>query len=145
MSITSTAKSIMRKIVSIDIGASVSEASKIMTREELGSIVISKDGTPIGIVTERDILRKVVSPGLKPVDVSVREVMSSPLVTIIGETGIAEALGIMSDKNIRRLLVTEGDKVVGIITEMDLLKAIRDTYADILTVIMNALKLSGKK
>lgn len=145
MSIISTIKSIMHKVVSIDIEASVSEASKIMTREELGSIVILKNGKPIGIVTERDVLRKVVDPGLNPREVSMGDVMSSPLITISSETGIAEALRIMSDRNIRRLLVTDDDKLVGMITEMDLIKAIRDTYADLLTVIMEALKLSGKK
>lgn len=145
MSITSAAKGIMRKIVSIDIGASVSEASKIMTREELGSIVISKNGKPIGIMTERDVLRKVVEPGLNPREVSVGDVMSSPLITVSSETGIAEALRIMSDRNIRRLLVTEDDKIVGIITEMDLIKAIRDSYANLLTAIMEALKPLGKR
>ena len=145
MAITSTVKNIMRKVVSIDIGASVSEASQIMISEDIGSIVISKNGEPRGMLTERDILRKVVGPGLNPIHVSVGDVMSSPLITISSETGIAEALRIMSDKNIRRLLVTDDDQVVGIITEMNLLKAIRDTYANLLTVIMEAMKLSGKR
>jgi len=145
MAITSTVKNIMRKVVSIDIGASVSEASQIMISEDIGSIVISKNGEPRGMLTERDILRKVVGPGLNPIHVSVGDVMSSPLITIGSETGIAEALRIMSDKNIRRLLVTDDDQVVGIITEMNLLKAIRDTYANLLTVIMEAMKLSGKR
>ena len=145
MSVTSTVRIIMRKVISIDIGASVSEATKLMVKEDIGAILILKNGAPTGIVTERDVLRKVVGPGLNPIEVSVKDVMSTPLVTISSEAGIAEALRTMSDKNIRRLLVTENNKIVGIITEMNLLKAIRDTYADLLTLIMEALKPLGKK
>lgn len=145
MSITSTVSIIMRKVVSTDIGASVSEATKMMVKEDIGAILILKNGAPTGIVTERDVLRKVVGPGLNPIEVSVKDIMSSPLVTISSEAGIAEALRIMSDKNIRRLLVTEDNKIIGIITEMNLLKSIRDTYADLLTIIMEALKPLGKK
>lgn len=135
----------MRKVVSIDIEASVSEATKIMVGEDIGAILILKNRAPIGIVTERDVLRKVVGPGLNPTHVSVKEVMSSPLITVSSGAGIAEALRTMSDKNIRRLLVMEDDNIIGIITEMNLLKAIRDTYADLLAVIMEALKPLGKR
>ena len=145
MSITSTVRSIMHKAVSTDVGTSVSEATKIMTGEDVGSILILKNGAPVGIVTERDVLRKVVAPGLNPIQVSVKDVMSSPLITISSDAGIAEALRTMSDKNIRRLLVTDDGKIIGVVTEMNLLKAIRDTYADLLTVIMEALKPLGKK
>lgn len=145
MSITSTVRIIMRKLVSIDSGASVSEATKKMVKEDIGAILVLKNGVPTGIMTERDILGKVVGPGLNPIEVSVKDIMSSPLITINSEAGLAEALRTMSDKNIRRLLVTEDNKIIGIITEMNLLKSIRDTYADLLTVIMEALKPLGKK
>ncbi len=90
-------------------------ASKIMRQNGIGSVIVTNQGKPVGIVTERDILYKVVAEDLSVTHVRLRKIMSSPLVTVSGETKVRDALHIMRDKNFRRLVVTEGDKIVGII------------------------------
>lgn len=77
----------------------------------------------MGIVTERDLLRRVIVPGLDPSKTRVKEVMSSPLVTVKADAYIVDAGRLMSERDIRRLLVVEDDKPVGVVTEKDLLRA----------------------
>jgi CBS domain-containing protein len=77
-------------------------------------------------VTEKDILKKVVLKELDPRTTRLEQTMSSPLVTIQADQGLGEAALMMLEKKIRRLLVVENDKIVGIITEGDLDRATLD-------------------
>jgi CBS domain-containing protein len=81
----------------------------------------------VGIVTERDILRKLVEADeYKTLKVS--DVMSSPLITIDGQAAIGEAADLITEKGIRRLLVTIDGKIRGIITERDIIRATLDVF-----------------
>ncbi|MBM4237773.1 MAG: CBS domain-containing protein, partial [Euryarchaeota archaeon] len=74
----------------------VREAAKIMKAEKVGSLIIALEGVPVGIVTERDLVNKVVSENKTPSKVRIKEVMSSPLITIGPRESVAEAARKMS-------------------------------------------------
>lgn len=121
----STVKDVMHRVTLVDGDRSIAETAKIMTEaattvtREIGSVLVAKNNEPIGILTERDILKKVVAAGLDPAVTKISQVMSAPLITVPADTGIGEASRIMIAKGIRRLPVTEGNKIVGIITTRD--------------------------
>ena len=103
--------------------ASVLDATKEMKSERVGSIIITENGKAIGILTESDILRKIVAEEKDASKISVEEVMSSPPITISPDARIEEAIRIMGRENIRRLPVVENGKLVGMITERDIMQA----------------------
>ncbi|HID42210.1 MAG TPA: CBS domain-containing protein [Archaeoglobaceae archaeon] len=96
-------------------------ASRKMIRFGVGSIVVIEDHKALGIVTERDILVKVVAKNKVPSKVKLEDIMSYPLITVTPNTSIREASEIMKKKNIRRLPVVENGDLAGIITDNDIL------------------------
>ena len=100
----------------------VKEAAALMLREGVGSLIILEEGEPVGILTERDILYKVVAGGKVPSRTNVDKVMSSPVITISPDSSIDIAAKRMSDLHLRRLPVVESDKLIGMLTEKDILK-----------------------
>lgn len=106
---------------------SILKASKRMIEFGVGSIVVVEDRKPIGIVTEKDILYKVVAKNRLPSKVKLKDVMSSPLITIRPTTSLREAADIMRKRGIRRLPVIndEGD-LIGIVTDNDILSVAID-------------------
>ncbi len=119
------------KIEGIDSAKTIKEAVKKMVDLEIGSIVITANGKPVGIVTERDVLDRVLSAGKNP-NRPVREIMSAPLITIDGLATLGEAAELMVKKKIRRLLVSEGDNIVGIVTQRDIQRALMETFNTLL-------------
>lgn len=108
-------------VITVDGDASARDAVNLMLEKNIGALLVSENGRPEGIVTDRDILRKC-SSGIHCGLVKVREIMSKPLVTIDQETPIGMALKVMTENNIRRLMVTEDGEITGIVTERDLMK-----------------------
>lgn len=92
-------------------------AAKLMKENDLGSVFVAENGTPVGIVTERDVLRRLLGEGLEATEVKLKEIMSSPIISVTPQTPVREALEIMAHRGFRRLLVKEGDKPVGIIAQ----------------------------
>ncbi|MBS3815426.1 MAG: CBS domain-containing protein [Hadesarchaea archaeon] len=97
----------------------VAKAAEVMTENGVGSLVIVRENKPIGIVTERDILDKVVSSDLKPSEVRVSNVMSKPLITVKPEFDMLDAMRLMVKNRIRRLPVVQDEELVGIVTAQD--------------------------
>jgi signal-transduction protein with cAMP-binding, CBS, and nucleotidyltransferase domain len=114
-----------RNLVDVDENSSVLEASKRMVQEERGSVVVTRKGERIGILTERDLLKKVVAKGLAPGSTKVKDVMTSPPVSIDQTRPLREAIDLMNRKGVRRMLVTDNGKVVGIFTLRDILRHLR--------------------
>jgi CBS domain-containing protein len=98
----------------------VKEVVATMNKFNIGSIVVVKGDHPVGIITERDILRRIVEPCLAPETLRAREVMTSPVVSIDANVSIDEAANTMTKKRIKRLLVVEREKLVGILTFTDI-------------------------
>jgi signal-transduction protein with cAMP-binding, CBS, and nucleotidyltransferase domain len=106
----------------ISIEATVAKAAKVMCQEEVGSCIVIQRNLPIGIVTEEDINCKVVAKDLKPSNVRVNEIMSTPLITVSADKTVGDAAHMMVKHKVRRLpVVNEKKKVIGIVTVRDLL------------------------
>ena len=118
----STVKEIMTEFVqTIPTNSSVFEASEIMTKLGVGSIVVTQMAHPSGMLTERDIVTKVVSQDLNPSKVPVEKIMSSPIISIESSEIISEAALMMSIYKIRRLVVVGPDgSLAGIVTATDI-------------------------
>lgn len=109
-------KELMHNATTLSSDATISEAARIMDKSSIGSVLIEENSKVIGIMTERDILRKIVAKGKNPDNLRVKDIMSSPLITIDANEDVAEASRIIGEKKIRRLIVTENGKIVGKIT-----------------------------
>ena len=106
----------------LGIEATVEKAAKTMCHDEVGSVIILGNGQPIGIVTEEDITCKVVAKDLKPSTVQVKEIMSTPLITVSADKTVGDAAHMMVKHKVRRLPVIDAKKkVIGIVTVRDLL------------------------
>jgi len=112
-------------IISVDVETSVTEAAKVMLENKRGAVVVTENGDPVGLVTERDVSRKVAAKGLHPQLVKVRSIMTSPLITVDMEAPVAEAIDLMLTRGIKRLLATENEKIVGVFTQGDVLNVYR--------------------
>ena len=110
-----------RGVVTIDINSNVTELAGKMLEVNIGSIIITDNNTPIGIVTERDIVKKVISKNLKADDVSIKDLMTSPLITIPSSEDVNDAMQKMVKMQIRRLPIVENSKLTGIVTDIDLI------------------------
>ena len=105
-------------VVSIGVDNSVFEAAEIMSSCELGCLVILDGDVPVGIVTERDFVRRVVAKKLSG-DTKISEIMSKSLITIDPDASIKEAARVMSRNGIRRLPVLKQNRLVGIVVAAD--------------------------
>lgn len=117
-----TVKDLMTKnVVTIDANKPVVEAAALMSENDIGDLIVMDDNTPVGIVTERDFVRRVLAEG-KSTESKVSEVMTRPLKVIDPDAPIKEAARRMVNKRIRRLPVIKDNKLVGIITAADFAK-----------------------
>jgi CBS domain-containing protein len=119
--IVSIKEAMSPKVLTVGPDATVARAAKLMAKRSVGSVVVVKSKKPLGILTERDLLTKVISADLKPSEISVKEIMSTPVITITPDTDIAEASRIMARNKIRRLPVVANGRMVGIITTSDIM------------------------
>jgi len=107
--------------------SSAKEVVATMNKFDIGSVVVVQGERPVGIITERDILRRIVEPCLAPETLTARQIMTSPVITIDENASINEAAKLMAKKGIKRLLVTRNnDKLVGIITFTDIVTKVPD-------------------
>lgn len=106
-------------VVSINSSSTVSDAAKMMKDSNIGCIIVTENNTAIGILTERDLVRKVIALQ-KPLSTSVKDIMSTPLIMIDPEQSLWELAELMKQKQIHKVPVVEHGKLVGIITATDL-------------------------
>jgi CBS domain-containing protein len=116
------------KIESIDADRSVYDAVEIMVDLHLRSLAVKVPGKSgkasiDGIVTARDVVFKVLARGVNPKKVKVSEIASRPIICINQETNIEEAAALMEKSNIARLFVCDGEKVVGMVSMLDIMAA----------------------
>ena len=127
-----------KDVVTITPETTLYEAARIMGEKHIGSLIVMKYKTPVGVITERDLLREVVAReialekdwlvgGASIKEEKVEEIMSYPLITISLKSSIKEAAQMMIENRIRRLGVREHGKVVGIVTAADLIRSLPET------------------
>jgi len=109
------------KVITEDEDTPVTQISKDMELSGVGSVVITRDGKPVGIITDRDIALKITMKNRIPGEIKAKEIMSSPLITIEPDTPVEKACEILAEKGIRRLPVLEDDKLVGIVSVRNIL------------------------
>lgn len=107
----------------------VFDAAKKMAAKRIGGLVVVRADRPIGLVTERDILWKVTAKDKNPKKVLVREVMTSPVVTVAPLSTLRAAARVMIGHNVRRLVFTRLDHVEGIVTARDVVSGFLETWA----------------
>ncbi len=122
-----------KDIVSVETERSIRSAVKTMVKNDLGSVVITENGKAAGIVTERDIM-KSIGYGKVNLDTEVGRIMSKPLISISSDAMLGEAADMMIKRKVRRLLVKEDSKYVGIITQRDLQRLMTDTFKSLLLI-----------
>ncbi len=110
-----------RPIITEDENTVVSKIAADMEELGIGSVVITADARPVGIITERDIALKVLLKDKRASEVKAKEIMSSPLITIESEASEEEACKLASRKRIKRLPVVENGIVIGMVSIRDLL------------------------
>ena len=110
-----------RPIITEDEEALVTKIAEDMEELGIGSVVITKDGKPTGIITERDIALKVLLKNKRASEVKAKEIMTAPLVTITPEASVEEACKLAARKRVKRLPVVENGVLVGIVSIRDLL------------------------
>ena len=115
---------IMKELVTIESSLSVKEAAEKMLKKGIGSIVITEDGKPVGIVTKSDLLSRVIVECRDPRECKIGDIMSSPLISINKNTPILDAMRELRQRKVRRLLVSDGEKLVGIVSEYDMINAV---------------------
>jgi CBS domain-containing protein len=113
-----------RDVLKIDASETVFDAIRRMVESNVGSILVTDDGQIVGIMTERDYLRKIVLEGRTSRETAVGEIMSSPLVYVTPQTTVEECMAVMTDRRIRHLPVVEGEaeEVVGVVSIGDVVK-----------------------
>ena len=98
----------------------VAEAAKLMAKEDIGPVPVVEEGRLTGIVTDRDIVVRVVAEGRDPNSTTVGEIASSDLVTVSPDDDLDTALQQLARKQVRRIPVVEGDRLVGIVAQADI-------------------------
>jgi|SRR5215471_19687370 len=115
-----------RGIWSLAPGATVYEAIEQMAQKSCGALLVMEAERLIGIISERDYARKVILKGKHSRDITVREIMSHPVVCVAPEMTVEQTMALMTEKRVRHLPVVAGDQVVGVISIGDVVRAIID-------------------
>jgi len=110
----------VREVMTIDDNATVKEAAEVMNKFEIGCLIAIKKGKAMGIVTERDLLKRVVAEAKDATKTKVKEVMSSPLVVVEPNMDLEEAVRLMFQMKIKKLPVVDGKRLVGLVTLTDI-------------------------
>lgn len=109
-------------VLKVEAAATVFDAIKRMVEANVGSTLVTDDGEVVGILTERDYLRRVTLEGRTDKETEVREIMSSPIIYVTPETSIEECMALMTDRRIRHLPVVESEEIVGVVSIGDVVK-----------------------
>jgi CBS domain-containing protein len=110
----------VREVVTIDENSTVREAADVMNKFEIGCLIAVRKGKAMGIITERDLLKRVVAEARDTNKTKVKDVMSSPLVVVEPDMELEEAVKLMFQMKIKKLPVVKEKRLVGLITLTDI-------------------------
>ena len=110
----------VKEVITIDEKATVKEAAEVMNKFEIGCLIAVRDGKAMGIITERDLLKRIVAEAKDATKTSVKDVMSSPLVIVEPSMDLEEAVKLMFQMKIKKLPVVDGKRLVGLISLTDI-------------------------
>ena len=115
-----------KNVITIEKDKTAQDAAEIIAEKDISFLVVMNDGLPEGVLSESDFVRKIAVEGKKSGDVPISEIMSYKFRSVGPTTTIEDAIQKMLNNNIRRLLILENDKLVGVITQTDLASYLRD-------------------
>ena len=115
-----------KDVITIEDDKSAEDAAKIISENDISFLVIIKNGLPIGVLSEKDFVRKLAAENKNASDTQISEIMSYKFRWVEPTSSIEDAIQKMLNNNIRRLLVLEDGKLVGVITQTDLAAYLRD-------------------
>lgn len=119
-------KDLMKPFLRLECKTTIAKAAELMEKAHTGSALVECNGKPIGVVTERDFLKKVVAAGRNSAIETVDKIMNAPIITIDPDTDIYDASDLMAKKNIRRLaVINEKKEIIGKITTHAISKNVR--------------------
>ena len=135
----------VRDIMSVNVvtmppDATVFEVAESMNKMDIGSIIITEQDRPLGIITESDIVRRVIAEKREPQNTVAREVMTSPIIHVEPGTALTEAMRVMAKSNIRRVAVLKNNSLAGIITSRDLLR----WSPELIDILVESLRLRSE-
>jgi len=110
----------VKEVITIDENSTVKEAAEVMNKFEIGCLIAVRKGKAMGIITERDLLKRVVAEAKAANKTKVKEVMSSPLVVVEPSMELEEAVKLMFQMKIKKLPVVESKRLVGLVTLTDI-------------------------
>ncbi len=110
----------------VDKSSTIKYAATRMINEGIGALLVTEENSPIGIITKRDVIWAVMFEKRDPEKETVEKIMSSPIITVDSDASIKEVIEVMTRNNISHLPVREGDKIIGIISDYDLVEALSD-------------------
>ena len=113
----------VKNVITVGAETTVKEAAKLMNKHEIGCLVVMKREKPVGIVTERDMLKRVLLKSKDPKKTKVSKIMSKPLVVGEPQTDIRDAVRLMVEGGIKRLPVVEDGHVLGLVTFTDIVRS----------------------
>ena len=113
-----------RAIFSVEPQASVLDAIRLLAEYHVGALLVMRGAALEGIVSERDYALKVILRGRSATDTAVRDIMSSPVLTVSLDTTVSQCMQLVTDRRVRHLPVVEGGRVVGMVSIGDLVKAV---------------------
>jgi CBS domain-containing protein len=124
---TKVSEIMSRGVASLESKETATTASQKMTEGGFGCLLVTRTGRVVGIVTERDLVRKVLAKNVNPEKIKLEEIMSQPVITVGPSLDVGDASKLMSEKRIRRLPVMESDMLVGIVTTTDIARYLAKT------------------
>ena len=113
----------VKNVKTVKTDDTVLSAVQKMNKFDIGSVIIISSGRPVGILTEKNILSRIVEPRMDAATVWAKDIMSVPLITIEPTASIEEAAKIMAEKKVSRLPVMEKNRIIGLISSTDIIKA----------------------
>jgi CBS domain-containing protein len=108
-------------VMTIETNAFVMDAVKTMNQHAIGCLVVNENGSPVGIVTERDLLKRLLAESKNPKKTRVQEIMSKPLIVAKPDMEIEEVIKLMFNRKIKKIPIVEDGKLLGLVTFTDLL------------------------
>ncbi|MBI4425233.1 MAG: CBS domain-containing protein [Elusimicrobia bacterium] len=123
-----TARLLVRDVITVKGGETVTEAAKIMRENRIGCVIVAEDERPVGIFTERDLLNKIVAAGLDPAKVPVSRFMTANPTTVDASEPLDKVFATLAQGLFRHLPITEHGKLVGIISLTDIAGILREVF-----------------
>jgi len=112
----------IQQVHTIDAESTVLKALQVMADNNIGALPVTENGKVVGVISERDYARKCVLRGRASVGTMVREIMSSPVITVTPQQSVPECLSLITARHLRHLPVIENDQLVGLVSIGDLVK-----------------------